>query len=469
MRYFPAFFDLRDRPSLVVGGGLAAARKARLLHSAGAAVTIVAARPEPTVEALAAEESVTIKRRGFVSGDARAQALVVAATGDAETDERVAEAARAAGVPVNVVDRPELCTFTVPAFVDRDPVIVAISTGGDAPVLGQQLREQIERLLPARIGELARLAGRFRAAVSAVIPSFVGRRRFWSEFFRGPLAEQVLAGRSAGAAEAMLGLINRPRAAKPQGRVDIVGAGPGNPDLLTLRALQLLQQADVVLYDRLVGPDILGYARRDAACVSVGKARGSHALSQADINALMIRHARAGARVVRLKGGDPFIFGRGGEELQALREAGIAHAIVPGITAATGCAAIAGIPLTHRDLAHGAVLVTGQGQDGEPDLDWAALAKLQQTLVVYMGLATAGSLTARLIGHGYPPATPVAVIENGTLPQQRAVFGRLAALPDILRANAIEAPALIIIGEVVRLADAWTEDGAMAAEARLSA
>jgi uroporphyrin-III C-methyltransferase/precorrin-2 dehydrogenase/sirohydrochlorin ferrochelatase len=379
---------------------------------------------------------------------------VCAATGLAEVDARVAEAARAAGVPVNVADRAELSSFIVPAIVERDPVVIGISSGGAAPILASRLREAIERLLPARVGKLADFADSFRSAVKATVPGATASFRFWDRFFDGPVADQVLAGNETGARERMLTLVNgRGAGEPPRGGVAIVGAGPGDPDLLTLRALRLIQRADVVVHDKLVGPGVLDLVRRDAERIYVGKSRGEHSKEQAEINALLAEQALAGRRVVRLKGGDPFIFGRGGEEADYLRQRGISVELVPGITAALGCAAAVGIPLTHRDHAQAVTLVTGQGKDGEPELDWGTLARLDQTLAIYMGVGAAARIAARLIEHGLDPATPVAVIENGTLPNQRAVYGRLSGLGWLVRQSGIAGPALIVIGRVAALAD----------------
>ncbi|MFQ5775005.1 MAG: siroheme synthase CysG [Kiloniellaceae bacterium] len=454
MQYFPAFLDLNGKPCLVAGGGEIAARKVRLLRKAGAAVTVVAPRIGSEIAELAESGAVRVVRRGFVAGDARGRAVVFAATGLAEVDERVAEAARDAGVPVNVVDRADLCGFVTPAIVERDPVVVAISSGGAAPVLARRLRARIEMLLPARLGRLARFAEGFRAAVKATRPEPSARRRFWEAFFDGPVAAEVLAGREGPAREKMLALVNRRAAQAARGIVHIVGAGPGDPDLLTLRALRLMQQADVVVYDKLVGPEILDYCRRDAGRVYVGKSKGRHARTLDEINALLLDLARAGKRVLRLKGGDPFVFGRGGEERAFLRRHGVPVEVVPGITAATGCAAATGIPLTHRDHAAAVTLVTGHGKGGEPDLDWAALARLRQTLVIYMGVATAARTAERLIAHGLARSTPVSVIENGTRAAQKTVIGALGELSQLIRDHAVEGPALIVIGEVVRQADA---------------
>jgi uroporphyrin-III C-methyltransferase/precorrin-2 dehydrogenase/sirohydrochlorin ferrochelatase len=457
MNYFPAFFDLKERPALIVGGGEAAARRLRLLRKAGATVTVVAPRIGEEIAAAVAEGAATLRQRGFVSGDVNGQTAVFAATGLADVDARVAEAAKASGLPVNVADRAELSSFIVPAIVERDPVVIGISTGGAAPVLASRLREAIERLLPARLGRLADFADTFRTAVKATVPSATSRFRFWDRFFDGPVADQVLAGNETGARERMLTLVNgRGANEPPRGGVAIVGAGPGDPDLLTLRALRLLQRADVVVHDKLVGPGVLDLVRRDAERIYVGKSKGDHSKSQDEINALLAEQASAGRRVVRLKGGDPFIFGRGGEEVEYLRQRGIAVELVPGITAALGCAAAVGIPLTHRDHAQAVTLATGQGKDGEPELDWATLAQLNQTLVIYMGVGAAGRIAARLIEHGLEPATPVAVIENGTLPNQKAVYGRLSGLGWLVRQSGIASPALIVIGRVAALADAAT-------------
>ena len=455
MRYFPAFLDLKDRPCLVVGGGAPAARKARLLVKAGARVTVVAPRVGPEAEDLAAQGALRLVRREFVAGDVGGRAAVVSATGLGEVDARVAEAARAAGVPVNVVDRPGLSSFVVPAIVERGPVVIGISSGGTSPVLARRLRARIEALLPARLGRLAHFAESFRASVRAVIPDPVQRHRFWARVFDGAVAEDVLAGREAAARERMLGLVNRPGAAgAPEGVVHIVGAGPGDPDLLTLKALRLMERAEVVVYDRLVAPEILNYLRRDAERIYVGKAKGVQAKTQDQINALLCAQARAGRRVLRLKGGDPFVFGRGGEELEYLRRHGVRVEVVPGVTAATACAAALGVPLTHRDHASAVTLVTGHGRDGEPELDWAALAGPRQTLAIYMGVGAAGRIAARLIAQGLAPGTPVAVIENGTMADQKTAAGALRDLEALVRDNGITGPALIIIGEVARRAQA---------------
>ncbi len=459
MRFFPLFLDLDGRDVLVVGGGAAALRKALVLADCGARVSI--SEPYPGAELEAAAGRLRLLRRPFRPGDANGKALVVSATGDAVRDAAVFAAARERDVPVNVVDRPELCTFVWPAIVDRDPLTVAITSGGAAPVLARGVRARIDAVLPPALGALARFADRFRGAVKATRPAARARRRFWEHFFAGPIADQILAGDERGAGERMLAVVNRrDEEGTEAGIVHLVGAGPGDPELLTLKALRLLQLADVIVHDRLIGPRILDYARRDADLIDVGKAPGHHAVPQVQINALLLDHARAGARVVRLKGGDPFVFGRGGEELAFLRDHGIAVEVVPGITAAAGCAAAAGIPLTLRGQAQALSIVTAQARDGEAEQDWLALAGDGRTLCVYMGAAAAARIAVRLIGAGRDPATPAAVIVNGTLPTQRLAVGPLHDL-GLLAAEAGPGPALIMIGDVVREAGAWREAAAV--------
>ena len=447
MDYFPVFLDLKGRRVLIVGGGEAATRKLRLLQKAGAHVAVVARRVSDEIERSGAK----LTRRGFVAGDVLGHTIVFAASEDHDLDDRVAEAASARGIPYNVVDRAESSSFILPAIVERDPVVIAISSGGAAPVLARRLREAIERLLPTRLGRLARFADGFRGAIKGLLPDSTQRRRFWERFFDSPVAEAVLAGNEGKAREGMLTLVNR-RAADPcePGMVHLVGAGPGSPDLLTLRALQVMQRADVVVYDRLVGLQILDLVRRDAERLYVGKAAGRHSLPQDEINALLARLAGEGKRVVRLKGGDPFIFGRGGEELAYLRGRAIATEVVPGITAALGCAASVGLSLTHRDHAQVLNLVSAESKNGEPEIDWASLAQPRQTLAIYMGVGAAGRIAQRLIGSGLAGATPVAVVENGTLPDQRGVVGRLDGLKALIRESGIAGPAIIFVGEAAR-------------------
>jgi uroporphyrin-III C-methyltransferase/precorrin-2 dehydrogenase/sirohydrochlorin ferrochelatase len=454
MDALPLFLKLDGRPCLVVGGGTAAAGKTDLLLRAGARVTVAA-------DALSAELAAwhaagRIEQRPLAEAEAlvAGSAAIFVATEDEALARRVAALAEAAHIPLNVVDRPELSSALMGAIVDRAPVVVAVSTGGASPLLAREIKLAIERLLPSGLGRLARFARLFRGAVKAAIPDFAARRRFWEEFFAGPVAETLIAGEEAGAQAAMLALVNRAREAAPPGMVHIVGAGPGDPDLLTVKALRLLGRADVIIHDRLIGPAILDRTRRDAERIPVGKGKGRASHSQDEINALMATHAEAGRQVVRLKGGDPFIFGRGGEELDYLRDRGIAVEIVPGISAAFGCAATAQIPLTHRELASSVTFVTGHGTSGAPELDWATLARLKGTLAIYMGASVAGEIAAKLVAHGLSPDTAIAIVENGTRADERRVIGRLADLEALMTRHEIAGPALILLGDVVRLARA---------------
>lgn len=461
MKHFPAFLDLDDKTALVVGDGLAAARKAELLAKAQARVVAVAEKPCADLSVMAGEGRIALLREPFSVEHLDGAAVLVVATGREDTDRHVADAGKAYGLPVNVVDRPGLGTFIVPAVIDRDPVTVAVSSAGTAPVLARGLRAKIEALLPPRVGALAAFAGRFRDAVKAKLPEGRERLRFWERVFDGPIADHVLAGRDGEARSEMLRAINTPandHAPAEDGVVYLVGAGPGDPDLLTIRALRVLQTADVIVHDKLVGPDILDYARRDAERIYVGKTKGNHFKSQDEINELIAAHAKAGKRVVRLKGGDPFVFGRGGEEREHLRGLGVRVEIVPGITAATGCAAAAGFPLTHRDHASSVTFVTGHAKTGAPDLDWQALATSRHTIVIYMGVATAGLVSQRLMEHGLAGSTPVAVVENGTLPNQRVLTGDLRNVGGLIAENGIVGPALVVIGDVTAAADAAVEN-----------
>jgi uroporphyrin-III C-methyltransferase/precorrin-2 dehydrogenase/sirohydrochlorin ferrochelatase len=376
--------------------------------------------------------------------------LVFVALDDADAAARTADLARAAGAQVNVVDRPGLSDFHTPALIDRDGVVVGIATGGAAPILARELRSRIEAILPAALGPLARLASELRDTVRATTADFMVRRRFWEQAFRGPAADLAAAGRLAEARREMLRQLN---GARPEpGVVHIVGAGPGDPELLTLKALRVLQDADVVIHDRLVPEAILERARRDARRIYVGKARGDHAVPQEQIQALMIAEARAGHRVVRLKGGDPFVFGRGGEELEAMRAAGVAVFVIPGITAALACAASAGLPLTHRDHAQAVTLVTAQPKAGGEEADWSVLAAPNHTLALYMGVDQAATIAMGLLGAGRDGATPVAVVENGTRPDQRVLTGQLDGLGDLVRDAGISGPAILFVGETAAFA-----------------
>ncbi len=446
MDFLPIFMNLRGEPCLVVGGGEVAARKCALLLRAGAKVTVCAPELAPAFDTGRIEH----RAARFREADLDGQALVIAATDDQAVNRAVAAAARARRIPVNVADQPELCTFILPSIIERAPLTVAISSGGASPVLARLLRARLESLIPAAYGRLAALAAEFRERVKA---RFRGaeRRRFWERALEGPIAEMVLAGRDAEARHALEAALGDTRLALSGGDVALVGAGPGDPDLLTFRALRLMQQADVVVYDQLVSKPILDLVRLEAERIYAGKARAQHALPQEDINALLVRLAREGKRVVRLKGGDPFIFGRGGEEIATLAAEGIPFQVVPGITAAAGCASYAGIPLTHREHAQSVMFVTGHLRDGTMNLNWRALAQPQQTLVVYMGLLGLEVLCRELVAHGLPASLPAALVQQGTTPQQRVLEGTLATLPGIVAASEVRAPTLVIVGEVVRL------------------
>ncbi|MGE0151133.1 MAG: siroheme synthase CysG [Reyranellaceae bacterium] len=453
MQHFPAFFDLQGKHVAVIGGTSMALQRSRLLAQAGARITVFARTLHPELAELALDGSIRWQAAQAEAADLAEQKLAFVATGDATADAVAAEQARRAGVPVNVADRPELCDFIMPAIVERGGVTVGISTGGASPVLARNLRARIEAALPARLGELVRFAGSFRETAKAVIRTATGRRRFWDQVLDGPVGEAVLAGKDA-RAQALAADLLRGGGEAGRGAVYIVGAGPGDPDLLTFRAHRLMQQADIVFYDELVGPEVLTYVRRDAERVYVGKIKSHHSKSQEQINELLAEHARAGKRVLRLKGGDPFVFGRGGEELDHLRRQGIETVVVPGITAALGCAASAGIPLTHRDHASSVTFLTGHTRDGELATDWRVLARPDQTLVVYMGLSNAGSLAAKLLVAGLPRSTPVAIVERGTRPDQRVSTGVLSQLKTLADRHKDGGPALLIIGKVAALADA---------------
>ena len=456
--YFAAFLDLRDKPGLVVGGGPVAALKAEALLRSGVQVTVIAPELCARLAELALAGALRHEPKRFQPGDLAGAEIVIAATDDPAVNESVASAAKALRVPVNVADSAALSGFIMPSLVDRPPLQIAISSAGASPVLARKLRTMIEALVPFAYGRLAAFAGRFRAASKRRYPDPDAHRRFWEEVLDGPVAEMVLSGREQAAADALEQQLSGAAEARvPQGMVYLVGAGPGNPDLLTLRALRVMQQAEVVLYDHLVAPAVVDLARRDAERIYVGKQSDRHALEQDQINALMVRLAKQGRRVVRLKGGDPFVFGRGAEEIETLAAHGVAFEVVPGITAASGMAAYAGIPLTHRDHAHSCVFATGHLKDGVLDLNWDALAQPRQTLVVYMGVHGLGQLCEQLVAHGLAASTPAALVENATLPDQRVVAGTLAELPALAAAQAVCSPALAIVGEVVRLRDklAW--------------
>jgi len=452
MTLFPLFADLRDRAVLVVGGGKVAERKVRALLAAGAKVTVGARELTPRLAAAVDSAAIAHRNGRFDPAWLDGIWLAIAATADRALNREIARAAEERRLFVNVVDDAELSTFQVPAIVDRSPLTIAISSGGAAPALARHVRSRIEALLEPSLGILGALAQRWRARLRMKLPDPIARRRFFERVVLGPVAVLIRRRREREAEAVLASALARIDADDRTGSVALVGAGPGHADLLTLGALRVLGEADVVLHDRLVSADVLALARRDADLVEVGKDPGGHSVAQERIHALMLEHARAGRRVVRLKGGDPFVFGRGGEELEFLRGHGIAYEVVPGITAAVACAAYAGVPLTHRDHAQSVRLVTAHCKESLDTLDWRALAAERQTLAVYMGVAGLDALRDRLIAHGRALHTPFALIENGTRAEQRIAIGTLDALPEIARAHAIKAPALLILGEVAALA-----------------
>ncbi|WAH61070.1 siroheme synthase CysG [Pseudomonas silvicola] len=458
MEFLPLFHKLKGSHVLVVGGGEIALRKSRLLADAGALLRVVAPAIETQLGELLQSSGGEAVLRGYQESDLDGCQLIIAATDDEALNAQVSADAKARCVPVNVVDAPALCSVIFPAIVDRSPLVVAVSSGGDAPVLARLIRAKMEAWIPAAYGELAGLAARFRAQVKGLYPDVQQRRAFWEEVFQGPIADRQLAGQGAEAEKMLVEKIHGQPPHAP-GEVYLVGAGPGDPDLLTFKALRLMQQADVVLYDRLVAPAIIELCRRDAERIYVGKRRADHAVPQDQINQQLVTLAKQGKRVVRLKGGDPFIFGRGGEEIEELAAHGIPFQVVPGITAASGCAAYAGIPLTHRDHAQSVRFITGHLKDGTSDLPWSDLVAPAQTLVFYMGLVGLPIICQQLIAHGRAADTPAALVQQGTTVNQRVFTGTLADLPRLVAEHEVHAPTLVIVGEVVQLREklAWFE------------
>ncbi|WP_426702854.1 siroheme synthase CysG [Rhodanobacter sp. Col0626] len=456
MKLYPLFADLSRRAVLVVGGGPVAERKVAALLGAQAQVTVNAPTLTPQLRQWVASGRVAHRGDAFQESWLDRVWLVVAATSDTELNRLIATFAELRRIFVNVVDDATLSSFHVPAVIDRAPLTIAISSGGEAPMLARLLRERLETLLDHSLGGLTALAARLRKRIRVRYPDMAARRRFYESLFAGRVAALLRQGQPEAARLAAEQALAEPSVALA-GSVVLVGAGPGDPGLLTLRALRALNEADVILHDRLVSAEVLELARRDAERIEVGKQAGNHHTTQDGIHALLLQHARAGRRVVRLKGGDPFVFGRGGEELEFLRDHHIPYEVVPGITAALACAAYAGVPLTHRDHAQSVRFVTAHCQSSRDSLDWAALAQERQTLAVYMGVAELTGLQAQLIAHGRAPSTPFALIENGSRPEQRVITGTLANLPERAAVHAVRSPALLILGEVASLATslAW--------------
>lgn len=465
MDVLPVALKLKDQPCLIVGGGNIAIRKARLLLSAGAKLDILSPDILPDLLSMITEvggkhidmaysvdhhklgDDQPIKHCPFVSK----YKLVIAATDDKAVNAQVFHDCESLNVLVNSVDDPPHCRFIVPAIIDRSPLLVSISTNGNAPTIARQIRTQLEATIPARMGELVQFSGDWRAESKKAISNPDERRIFWENLYAGTVGERVLAGNRGEADKAMPALLKKWET--PTGEVYLVGAGPGDPELLTFKALRLMQQADVVLYDRLVSPEVLNLVRRDAERIYVGKAKSNHAVPQGGINQLLVEHAKEGKRVCRLKGGDPFIFGRGGEEIETLFEHDVPFQIVPGITAASGCGTYAGIPLTHRDYAQSVRFLTGHLKDGTINLPWSELVYEQQTLVIYMGLSGLPVICDRLIEHGLRADMPVALVSKGTLADQQVLVGTVADIANKIQDADIPAPTLTIVGDVVNLRD----------------
>ncbi|MBH0065250.1 siroheme synthase CysG [Psychrobacter sp. SZ93C1] len=485
MNTFPLFFKLEDRKVLIVGGGDVALRKADLLSRAGAAITILAPVISDEIQALLSDSKHQLIYADYNNAYMSGARVIIAATDDETLNHQIHADATALNIPVNVVDTPHLCDFIFPAIVDRNPIVIGISSNGKAPVLARLLRARLETLIPQGYGKLAKLAGEFRTEVKSKIPTLTGRRQFWERAFEGKVSELMFAGNEVEAtaqlqadldntaaniasanespthttvvAEPIVDNENSVEANTPVGEVYIVGAGPGDPELLTFKALRLMQQADIVYYDALVSPQVLDLCRRDADKVFVGKKRSNHAVAQLGINELLVNSAKEGRRVVRLKGGDPFIFGRGGEEIESLRAHGVPYQVVPGITAANAAASYAGIPLTHRDHSQSVRFVTGFLKAGAPNSNFKSFLNTDETVVFYMGLHSLPRLTEGLIDAGRADSTPIAIVSNASMPNQQVLTGTLANIVELQEQNQLPTPALLIMGDVVALHDnlAW--------------
>jgi uroporphyrin-III C-methyltransferase/precorrin-2 dehydrogenase/sirohydrochlorin ferrochelatase len=465
MESLPIFIKVKNARCLMIGGGEVALRKVTTLLKAGADIEVIAPELCHELADLRNDGRIEHQKTAFNESHLVGATLVFAATDDDAINMQISNAAKALNIPVNVVDAPALCTFTMPSIVDRSPVVIAVSSNGSAPVLARMIRTKIETMVPASYGRLANLARDFRETVKSKFSTMQSRRIFWEKVFQGPIAELVFSGQESAAKAALAEAIARDENDAQHGEVYLVGGGPGDPDLLTFRALRLMQQCDVCVYDKLVSKEVMELVRRDAELIYVGKARDRHTLPQEEINQLLVRLAKDGKRVLRLKGGDPFIFGRGGEEIETLMEHGVPFQVVPGITAANGVSAYAGIPLTHRDYAQSCIFTTGHLKpksdqtEAVVELDWPALTRPNQTVVIYMGLVGLDQICAKLITHGLPANTPAAVVQQGTTIRQRVVVGDLSDLAVKVNAAELKPPCLIIVGQVVKLREklAWFE------------
>lgn len=452
MDFLPIFMNIRGQRCLIVGGGEVAARKAALLHQAGADIRVVSLELTGNLKDMYADGQIQFRQGSFSEVELEGVALVIAATDDEAVNRQVSELARDRQLPVNVVDNPELCTFILPSIIDRSPVQIAVSTGGSSPVLARLLRARLESAIPAAYGKLASMVERFRDEVKERFGNVNARRKFWEEVLQGKIAELVFSGKDKDA-EAELKRAIAEGIESDTGEVYLIGGGPGDPDLLTFRALRLMQQADVIVYDRLISKEVLELTRRDAHRIYVGKERDNHSVPQDQINQLLVDLAKEGKRVCRLKGGDPFVFGRGGEEIETLTANGVNFQVVPGITAALGSSAYAGIPLTHRDYSQSVVFVTGHLKDGSMNLNWKGLAQPNQTIVFYMGLKGLPVICEKLMENGLPADLPIALVQQATTPRQRVFTGTLSTMPELIANEEVKPPTLIVVGNVVKLHD----------------
>ena len=453
MKHFPVFLDLKDRSCLVIGGGSVASRKVKNLLNANAQVIVISPDINDDLSALEKDSRITWIKREVENTDIARAFLVVAATDNKAVNAQIAELANNANTLVNVADDASLCSFIFPSVLDRSPVTIAVSTGGASPVLARQLRMKLETMIPSSCGRLAAITEEYREKVKQHFPEQAQRKKFWENALKGPFAELVYAGQDESARKLLDELLSKGQDENPVGEVYLVGAGPGDPDLLTFKAVRLMQQADVMVYDRLVSKPILDMANKNAERLYVGKEKDNHAVPQDKINDLLVELALQGKRVLRLKGGDPFIFGRGGEEIEKLAENNVPFQVVPAVTAASGCSAYAGIPLTHRDYAQSVTFATGHLKDGSINLNWDQLTQKNHTIVFYMGLTGMSVISEQLQAHGMSGDMPAALIEQGTTRNQRVHIGTVATLPQLVIDSGVRAPTLTIIGEVVKLHD----------------
>jgi uroporphyrin-III C-methyltransferase/precorrin-2 dehydrogenase/sirohydrochlorin ferrochelatase len=453
MDFLPIFLNIKNRPCLVVGGGGIAERKVSLLLDAGADVTVVSPDLCASLQELHKEGRINYRQGEFTHDDMDNKVLVIAATADRNVNEQVTKLANEQRIPVNVVDNPDIGSFIMPSMIDRSPVQIAVSTGGTSPVLARTLRSRLESMIPSAYGRLGTLLEDYRSHAKQAFATVDERRNFWEKILSGPIVEMVMAGQDEKARNYLESAFEDAKNHKAlnSGEVYLVGAGPGDPDLLTFRALRLMQQADVIVYDRLVSKPILDLVRRDAERIYVGKERSNHSVPQEDINHLLARLGKEGKKVCRLKGGDPFIFGRGGEEIDTLMQQGVPFQVVPAVTAASGASSYAGIPLTHRDYSQSVVFATGHLKDGSMNLNWEGLAQPNQTIVFYMGLQGLKVICQKLIEHGMPEETPIALVQKATTPDQKVVTGVIKTMARDVENSNIKPPTLIIVGNVVKL------------------